>query len=110
MADNDLVTKIAQGETELLSAEVIIKRLSISRSTFNRWVAQSDPEKASDSKDAISFPLPDVRIGNSPRWTLETFKEWLQERVVYKNSDVTTHSLKDKINETVPLYVSVTEP
>ena len=29
----------------------------------------------------ISFPPPDIRIGNSPKWELETFKRWLQSNV-----------------------------
>lgn len=33
------------------------------------------------TEGAITFPPPDIRIGNSPKWELETFKQWLRENV-----------------------------
>ena len=33
------------------------------------------------TEGAITFPPPDIRIGNSPKWELDTFKHWLQANV-----------------------------
>ncbi|VVT48740.1 hypothetical protein UYSO10_2480 [Kosakonia radicincitans] len=30
------------------------------------------------SADKTVFPEPDIRIGNSPKWEMSTFKEWLK--------------------------------
>lgn len=30
------------------------------------------------SSDKTVFPEPDIRIGNSPKWEMSTFKEWLK--------------------------------
>lgn len=29
------------------------------------------------SSDKTVFPAPDIRIGNSPKWEMSTFKKWL---------------------------------
>lgn len=97
---NDLVNSIADGTAQLLSAEEICKRLSISRSTFDRWVRNSAPvsdfvknmqsqargigpyPRDSNDDSRLSFPQPDIRIGNSPRWELTTFKAWLAKNLV----------------------------
>jgi hypothetical protein len=34
-----------------------------------------------DRNDNLTFPQPDIRVGNSPRWELETFKDWLRLNV-----------------------------
>lgn len=94
---NDLVNKIAEGTAVLLSADDICSRLSVSRSTFDRWVRNGAPLKealqnrtrgsfhdlvADQEEGKISFPPPDIRIGNSPRWSLSTFKAWLAKNLV----------------------------
>lgn len=91
---NDLVNQIAEGTAILLSAEDICTRLSVSRSTFDRWVKNGStqyiggrPPKSLFNKDddsSISFPPPDIRIGNSPRWSIDTFKAWLQKNLTVK--------------------------
>jgi hypothetical protein len=100
---NDLASRIAEGKAVLLSADDICTRLSISRSTLERWVRNSPPRSKDDLIDSIrdnkglnglldtianqeegvkiSFPPPEIRIGNSPRWSLETFKSWLSKNI-----------------------------
>jgi predicted DNA-binding transcriptional regulator AlpA len=101
---SDLVNKIAEGKAVLLSADDICERLSISRSTFDRWVRNSSKETPlireaireiqgggarrkslfpieNDDESKISFPQPDIRIGNSLRWSIDTFKQWLMNNL-----------------------------
>jgi hypothetical protein len=106
---NDLVNRIAIGQAELLGIEDICKRLGISRATFDRWVKNgSQPKMPSalfdqtglgatgigagrqmraffgqndGSDSSMSFPPPDFRLGNSPKWEMATFKRWLQANV-----------------------------
>lgn len=97
---NDIVERIANGQAQLLGIEDICTRLGISRTTFDRWVKNGggrtgrtvgeimashvgvgslfDPAE-SLGEGAIKFPPPDIRIGNSPKWEMETFKRWLRE-------------------------------
>ena len=94
---NELVDRIANGNATLLGVDDICKRLGVSRSTFERWVrnGSSKLEQSAgetgfgnpptiarahsliDSESALSFPPPDIRIGNSPKWELDTLKRWL---------------------------------
>lgn len=100
-----LVDRIADGSTRLLSADDICEKLSISRSTFDRWVKNSanpldalrEPVKPRslftankanlfpDNESSTSFPQPDIRIGGSPRWDIETFKKWLSSNLTQRN-------------------------
>lgn len=97
---NDLVDRIANGQATLLGIDEICQRLSVSRATFDRWVKNgSRPPKmpsafagisagvggggslfgsGPDNDSSMSFPPPDIRIGNSPKWEMETFKNWLR--------------------------------
>jgi len=81
---NDIIEKIAAGEVTLLGIEDISKRLGVSRATFERWVRNGARNRASmsvtlpDDDNNIRFPPPDIRIGNSPRWDIETLKKWLR--------------------------------
>jgi len=98
----DLINRIAEGKAQLLGIEDICTRLGISRSTFDRWQRVStnsmhsrllresnrinNPVRHSifsndDDSSMTSFPPPDIRIGNSPKWEIETFKKWLRENV-----------------------------
>jgi predicted DNA-binding transcriptional regulator AlpA len=100
---NELVNQIAEGTATLLSSEDICQRLSVSRSTFDRWVKNGStqyigkppellnhrPVKSlfpKDDEGSISFPPPDIRIGNSPRWSIETFKKWLLNNLTSNSS------------------------
>lgn len=68
MADKkieDFVDRIANGEAQLLTIKEIIKRLGVSRASFDRWVT------------AGKFPAPDIRFGKSARWELDTFRNWV---------------------------------
>lgn len=106
---NDIVNRIANGQATLLSIEDICTRLGISRTTFDRWVRNGSPRTppltaaerarrgvlgtglgvglgngladmaANSTEGNIKFPPPDIRIGNSPKWEMETFKRWLTE-------------------------------
>lgn len=94
---NDLVTRIAEGSATLLGIDEICKRLGISRSTFDRWqrngqaphnhsmltaagqVTRALNKKLGIDDDAhMGFPPPDIRIGASPKWEIDTFKNWLR--------------------------------
>lgn len=107
MGQEDLVDRIAAGTATLLGIDDICKRLGISRTTFDRWVRNGSeqpirttrtstllenlerrntmarlmdvPENAAEGN--ICFPPPDIRIGNSPKWELETFKAWLRANI-----------------------------
>lgn len=102
---NDIVDRIANGEAQLLGIEDICNRLGVSRTTFDRWVrngggktmgskslaehlvtgyvGQSIMDKMDNSGEgSIKFPPPDIRIGNSPKWEMQTFKRWLRDNVV----------------------------
>jgi len=100
---NDIVNRIAEGRAELLGVEEICKRLGVSRSTFDRWrgvVNLARPsydtetsvqlpknitlrvrEKTGESDGMTRFPPPDIKLGNSPKWEISTFKKWLSENV-----------------------------
>ena len=101
---NTIVDRIATGKATLLGIDDICTRLGISRTTFDRWVRNGskniknlkDKDSVRQSNDmltklkdneenrtegAITFPPPDIRIGNSPKWELDTFKHWLQANV-----------------------------
>jgi len=98
-----LVDRIADGSTQLLSADTICEKLSVSRSTFDRWVkngantvagsTQARPHMLSPkhslfptAEPATTFPQPDIRIGGSPRWDVETFKNWLSSNLTQPHS------------------------
>jgi predicted DNA-binding transcriptional regulator AlpA len=100
-----LVDRIAEGEAILLGVDDICKRIGVSRTTFDRWVRNGGgnpsnlnssvfgntgtrlSDLASNMSDSnITFPAPDIRIGNSPRWEIETFKEWLRLNVTNKKT------------------------
>ncbi|QGA36511.1 hypothetical protein GAS19_01660 [Burkholderia glumae] len=88
---NDVVNRIATGQATLLTADQICERIGVSRSTFDRWVRNGEGRGlasgsslaamldagANFTEGTLRFPPPDIRIGNSPRWELETFKKWL---------------------------------
>lgn len=100
----DLVDRIANGTATLLGIDDICERLGISRTTFDRWVRNGGRKtlgtpatllsrspntfkfmdavgNAFEGNSNISFPPPDIRIGNSPKWEIDTFKEWLRANV-----------------------------
>lgn len=79
MQTSELVNRIANGEATLLGINEICKRLNISRTTFDRWVKNSTSQSPKCAKNTRKFPLPDIRIGNSPKWELATFKQWIVE-------------------------------
>jgi predicted DNA-binding transcriptional regulator AlpA len=87
-------------KTALLSADDICSRLSISRSTFDRWrkiqpIAQSpfgqaggfqtqvlltlrSPSDVENEKIGLTpFPAPALNVGGSPRWDAEAVNAWL---------------------------------
>lgn len=57
----------------LLSVATICKRLGISRTTFGRWVRNTQEGATKDT----TFPLPCTKIGNSPKWRVEVVNAWL---------------------------------
>jgi hypothetical protein len=98
MADIDFAKKILRGEVELLGVEEITARLGVSRNTYERWVRNGKPLKemfsANQSRNPIGFqslgdvsanlneghirfPQPDIYIGKSPKWNMDTVAAWL---------------------------------
>lgn len=97
--EDGIFEKVVAGEVRLLSAEQICERLGVSRTTFDRWVRNTDPLSAvrsssllgrtldhaafdgaaNFSEGRITFPKPDVKIGKSPRWQFETVVQWLKQ-------------------------------
>ncbi len=100
---NDIVDRIANGQAQLLGIDDICTRLGVSRTTFDRWVRNGGGKALGGSKSlaahiatsivgqtvmdqmenstegSITFPPPDIRIGNSPKWEMQTFKQWLRD-------------------------------
>jgi hypothetical protein len=66
---DDLVEQIANDTAELLTTDDICGRLSISRTTLERW------------RKAHQFPAPDIYIGRA-RWSMATFKKWLETKTI----------------------------
>lgn len=75
---HNLPDRIINGTVTLLTSENIRTKLNISKSTFNRWVTNHD---GSVNPNTTKFPLPDINIGNSARWTEETFRAWLENNL-----------------------------
>lgn len=66
MTADELVDRIADGTAELLTIDDVCARLSISRPTLERWRRNKQ------------FPAADIQLGKSPRWSMDTFKTWLE--------------------------------
>lgn len=76
----------------LLGIDEICKKLSISRSTFERrlWRSSDKPLSSIDKSmtmmvgnefaGAPTFPKPDTMIGKSPRWAATTLNAWLNQK------------------------------
>lgn len=83
-------------KTSLLSADDICTRLSVSRSTFDRWRKLQSPfgqaggfqtavltqlrspsDAENDTIGLSSFPEPALNVGGSPRWDAEDVNGWL---------------------------------
>lgn len=90
-----LIEDIISGKANLLTADTIALRLGIPIEVFHRWVKNGDShyiipgnlamkmfgnaleDTMFSGKGNTTFPKPDVYIGNYPRWTVETFRNWL---------------------------------
>ena len=98
-----VVSDIMKGRADLLSANDIIQRLSITANEFERLVGlpnhyvrtngglgavmrttqMIDPHIElinSELEKNITFPKPDIYILGKARWKKETFKKWLEEQ------------------------------
>lgn len=91
-----LIEDIILGKSSLLTANDIALRLGVPIEEFHQWVKNADPKyqtPANTALEAISHSLfdallerkestkfikPDVYIGRHPRWTVETFRNWLR--------------------------------
>ena len=90
---------IILGNAQLLTADDIAQRLGISIDVFHRWVKNADHKyqipmnsaletlgnsltnALSGKKENTAFAKPDVYIGSYPRWTVETFRNWLRSNL-----------------------------
>lgn len=68
----------------LLSIDDICKKLSISRSTLDRWrgigsrtLPRSYLDRFDGMNDVKNFPEPTLMLGSSPRWSSKVINEWL---------------------------------
>lgn len=94
MSNSDLFNRVALGDASLLTADQICERISIKRSTFDKWVRNSADRKLNEllspakrghiperkGFEASSFPQPDTRINGSPRWSSDTLADWLESQ------------------------------
>lgn len=74
--------------TTLLTAEDICAKLSVSRSTFDRWRRIDGPAVLSgilaygreeSAPGLTAFPEPTLHVGGSPRWDAKVVNAWLAE-------------------------------
>lgn len=92
-------------KTTLLSAEDICSRLSVSRSTFDRWrkiigtpspfgvggfqtrvnATMRSTADAGNDVGLTPFPQPAMNVGGSPRWSADDINAWLMENKDKKN-------------------------
>lgn len=70
----DLIDRIANGEEKLLSRNEICKRLNVPLVTFDKWRRTPSKDKPCENR----FPNPDLYIGGSPRWSMTSFKKWIE--------------------------------
>ena len=75
----ELIENIILGNAQLLTADDIAQRLGISIDVFHRWVKNADHKYQIPMNSA--FAKPDVYIGSYPRWTVETFRNWLRSNL-----------------------------
>ena len=71
----------------LLSIDDICNKLSISRSTLDRWrgighkrFPVSYLERFEESDDVVDFPEPTIFLGKSPRWSSKVINQWINEK------------------------------
>ena len=84
-------------KTTLLSADDICSRLSVSRSTLDRWrkltgtpspfsaggfqtqvnIGARSPSDIGDDVGLTPFPQPAMNVGGSPRWSADDVNTWL---------------------------------
>ncbi|HGO5853593.1 TPA: hypothetical protein ACK3JH_000443 [Mannheimia haemolytica] len=93
-----LVQDISLGNSPLLTAEIIAQRIGISTNTLHKWVRNSDhsyfvPSSLEEGlgkmllgrgyteQNNATFPKPDLYLGTSPRWTIQTFQNWLRAEI-----------------------------
>lgn len=95
----ELIENIILGNVQLLTADDIAQRLGVSIDVFHRWVKNADHKyqipinsalealgdplinALSDKKENTAFTKPDLYIGSYPRWTVETFRNWLRSNL-----------------------------
>lgn len=71
-------------QDSLLTADQICEKLSISRSTLDRWrgantrITVGRIVKMNDDEPIIPFPKPTLNIGRSPRWSASEINLWIK--------------------------------
>ena len=77
-------------QDSLLTMEQICEKLSISRSTLDRWrgtsfgsrgkrlVINSREFTQTSDEPSIPFPKPILNIGRSPRWSANDINDWIR--------------------------------
>lgn len=91
-----LIEDIILGKNSLLTANDIALRLGVPIEVFHQWVKNAEPKyhipantvlevlghsfgnSILDRKENTKFTKPDVYIGSYPRWTVDTFRNWLR--------------------------------
>lgn len=89
----ELIDEIITGRNSLLTANDIAARLGISIEVFHQWVKNADPKYQPPTgvmgyacTENHSFAKPDVYIGSYPRWSIETFRDWLRTNLELKKA------------------------
>lgn len=95
----ELIENIILGNVQLLTADDIAQRLGVSIDVFHRWVKNADHKYQIPTNSALkalgdplinalpgkkentAFTKPDLYIGSYPRWTVETFRNWLRSNL-----------------------------
>ena len=103
----EIISLLLDEKIKLYSMKDIQRILNISKSTLDRWIRNSKNDsslrtsrrgdilsgssspsgwsikvydfESDDDDQTIMFPLPDLYIGRSPRWTKGTVSAWLIE-------------------------------
>lgn len=93
-----LVQDISTGNSPLLTANIIAERIGVPTNTFHQWVKNGEPKyiippsfekelgkmflgSGYGEQNNITFPKPDLYLGTSPRWTMQTFQNWLRAEI-----------------------------
>lgn len=77
--------KIDITKDSFLSADDICTKLSVSKSTFDRWRRNESLSYLTDNNALTPFPQPALKVGGSDRWNADAVNAWLIENKDKRN-------------------------